>query len=104
MPEHTAPVARRRLALLLWMLSLLFGARVLGQALVEFAGVTWLPAMEAWYSGLVPYGVLLPAQMLISWSRRGSTSTRVARAESSRSRGPPWLDYCAGRATPTRSR
>jgi hypothetical protein len=38
---------------------------VLGQALVAFAGVGFLPPMQAWYSGLMPYEVLLPAQLLI---------------------------------------
>ena len=46
-------------------LTLLFAARVAGQALVAFVGVTWLPPMEAWYSGLLPYAILLPAQIVI---------------------------------------
>jgi hypothetical protein len=33
--------------------------------LVAFVGVPWLPPMEAWYSGLMPYPYLLPAQFLI---------------------------------------
>jgi hypothetical protein len=37
----------------------------MGQALVVFFGVTWLPPMEAWYSGLMPYEYLLPSQLLI---------------------------------------
>jgi hypothetical protein len=37
----------------------------MGQAMVAFYGVTWLPPMEYWYSGLVPYEILLPAQILI---------------------------------------
>jgi hypothetical protein len=52
-------------ALVLIALTALFFARVLGQALVAFAGVSWLPPMEAWYSGLLPYPVLLPVQVLI---------------------------------------
>lgn len=55
----------RRDALLLWALTVLFLARVLGQALVAFAGVTWLPSMDAWHSGLLPYPVLLPLQIVI---------------------------------------
>ena len=52
-----------------------------GQALVVFAGVTWLPPVESWYSGLLPYPVLLPAQIVIlaaqaildraAWTGRG---------------------------------
>ena len=36
-----------------------------GQALVAFAGVTFLPPMSEWYSGLLPYPLLLPAQVAI---------------------------------------
>jgi len=52
-------------ALVLTLLTALFFARVAGQALVAFAGVSWLPPMGAWYSGLLPYPVLLPVQILI---------------------------------------
>ena len=50
---------------MLWLLAGLFAARVAGQALVAFAGVSWLPEMDRWYSGLVPYGYLLASQLLI---------------------------------------
>jgi hypothetical protein len=53
------------LVVLLWALLAAFCLRVLGQALVSFAGVTWLPPMEAWYSGLLPYQYLLPSQLFI---------------------------------------
>lgn len=46
-------------------LALAFFGRVLGQALVAFLSVPFLPPMDAWYSGLVPYGVLLPIQIVI---------------------------------------
>ena len=49
----------------LWLLSALFLGRVVGQALVAFLGVTWLPPMREWYSGLMPYPLLLPAQIAI---------------------------------------
>lgn len=55
----------RRLAALLWLLLALFVFRVAAQALVAFCGVTWLPPMERWYSGLMPYEYLLPSQVLI---------------------------------------
>ena len=38
---------------------------MLGQALVAFPGVKFLPPMEAWYSGLIPYPALLPIQIVI---------------------------------------
>jgi uncharacterized protein len=49
----------------LWLLLAAFCLRVLGQMLVAFAGVSWLPPMEAWYSGLMPYPYLLPSQFVI---------------------------------------
>lgn len=55
----------RRLAPLLWALLGVFFLRVVGQALVAFFGVGFLPPMQAWYSGLVPYSALLPAQIVI---------------------------------------
>jgi hypothetical protein len=46
-------------------LTVLFFARVAGEAAVAFLGVPWLPPMGAWDSGLVPYPLLLAAQILI---------------------------------------
>jgi hypothetical protein len=53
------------LTLVLWTLLFAFCLRVLGQVLVAFCGVSWLPPMDAWYSGLLPYPYLLPTQVLI---------------------------------------
>jgi len=50
---------------ILSVLAGLFFLRVLGQVLVAFAGVTVLPAMSEWYSGLLPYPLLLPVQLVI---------------------------------------
>ena len=52
-------------ARLLWLLTFLFFLRVLGQALVAFFDVGFLPSMEHWYSGLLPYPILLPVQIVI---------------------------------------
>ena len=49
----------------LWLLLAAFCLRVSGQMLVAFVGVSWLPPMESWYSGLMPYPYLLPSQFLI---------------------------------------
>jgi hypothetical protein len=38
---------------------------VLGQVLVAFFDVKFLPPMEAWYSGLMPYPYLLPSQIVL---------------------------------------
>ena len=50
---------------MLWFLLGLFVLRVVGQALVVFLEVQFLPPMEAWYSGLMPYEYLLPSQIVI---------------------------------------
>ena len=47
------------------VLAVAFYLRVLGQALVAFLSVDFLPPMPAWYSGLIPYPVLLPIQLVI---------------------------------------
>ena len=49
----------------MWLLLGLFVLRVTGQALVAFFDVDFFPPMEAWYSGLMPYEVLLPSQIVI---------------------------------------
>jgi len=56
----------RDVAPLLWLLLAAFVARVTGQLLVAFLHVHWLPPMDAWMSGLMPYRYLLPAQLVIS--------------------------------------
>ena len=50
---------------MLSVLAALFLLRVAGQALVAFADARFLPAMPQWYSGLLPYPLLLPAQLAI---------------------------------------
>jgi hypothetical protein len=51
--------------LILALLTSLFFLRVLGQALVAFLGVTWLPSMDQWFSGLIPYSILLAIQLVM---------------------------------------
>lgn len=46
-------------------LAFAFFLRVLGQALVAVAQVNFLPPMEEWFSGLIPYRALLPIQILV---------------------------------------
>ncbi len=55
----------RKLAPILWVLLFLFILRAVGQMLVAFGDITWLPPMEEWYSGLIPYPQLLISQILI---------------------------------------
>ena len=60
-------VTRQQLstAALLWTCVALFAFRVIGQLEVLLVAPPWLPDMEAWFSGLLPYEVLLPAQIAI---------------------------------------
>jgi hypothetical protein len=46
------------------ILTLLFALRVLGQALVVFFSVDWLPP-ERWFSGLIRYPILLAIQLVM---------------------------------------
>jgi cyanate permease len=50
---------------LLWTLQGLFLLRVLGQVYVGLYAPESLPPWREWYSGLLPYPLLLPAQMLL---------------------------------------
>ena len=47
------------------LLTLLFLFRVLGQALVVFFSVDWLPPSKEWASGLIPYPALLTIQIVM---------------------------------------
>jgi hypothetical protein len=49
----------------MWLALGLFLLRVLAQIYAGLYAPAWLPAMEQWYSGLLPYPVLLPAQVLL---------------------------------------
>ncbi len=60
-PEYDA----RRTGIILSALLFLFSLRVLGQMLVAFLDVTWLPPMHQWYSGLMSYEYLIPSQFAI---------------------------------------
>lgn len=52
-------------AVIFWALLALFCVRVVGQVVVVLGHPTWLPPMAQWYSGLLPYPLLLPAQVLL---------------------------------------
>ena len=63
--RSSSPSIHRRYFWLLTTLLFLFCLRVLGQILVAFFGVKFLPPMEEWMSGLLPYPELLASQILI---------------------------------------
>jgi len=62
--NSAAKLSRWRIQLL-WTLQGLFGLRVLGQVYAGLYAPHWLPSMPEWYSGIVPYPVLLPAQIVL---------------------------------------
>lgn len=49
----------------LWILTVLLVGRVVGQLIVARWAPRWLPPMEQWQSGLMPYPALLVAQCII---------------------------------------
>ena len=61
------------------LLTLLFFFRVLGQALVVFFSLSWLPSNEQWASGLVPYPILLTVQVVMLNRHDQDRLPRVAR-------------------------
>ena len=96
----------RGYGLLLSVLAFLFFLRVLGQALVAFFDARRLPAMAEWYSGLLPYPLLLPIQVVILLAQ-AKISTDVfrrtgwlARRHSRAGRALRWLSilYFSGMA------
>jgi len=75
---------RRRRAL--WLCLAVFVVRVFGQIEVLLLAPPWLPKFSAWESGLIPYAVLLPLQiLLIGWMA-------VIASDHSRGSGPMWVE------------
>lgn len=66
-PGTTAfsPVVLHRYPLVLSILTALFGLRVAGQLLAAVVDVSFLPPFERWHSGIVPYSLLLPLQIVL---------------------------------------
>jgi hypothetical protein len=60
--DHDRPA---KYSVILAVLTGLFVLRVVGQVLVAFLNVQVLPPMDRWYSGLLPYQVLLPIQLVM---------------------------------------
>ena len=78
---------------LLALLTFCFALRVLGQAWVAFFGATWLPAMEQWSSGMIPYFVLLIIQLLML-SLMVKITNEILRAEGIfATRRPHWARF-----------
>lgn len=84
-PRRRLTPRSRTSAWLLWSCVLLFGARVIGQIEALLVAPAWLPPMQAWYSGLLPYYLLLPLQIvllmamgIVAWNRRVRTGRFAA--------------------------
>jgi hypothetical protein len=52
-------------ARVLWLFTALLVLRVSGQIVVVLCAPRWLPPMEQWQSGLLPYPVLLAGQAMV---------------------------------------
>lgn len=79
----------RRFAL--WLCLGIFLARVVGQIEVLLLAPSWLPKSSAWESGLIPYPVLLPLQiLLIAWMA-------AIASDHSRGSGPMWVSGARAR-------
>lgn len=50
---------------LLWLFTVLLVFRVLGQIIVAVRAPAWLPPMDQWQSGLLPYPLLLCGQIVV---------------------------------------
>jgi len=67
-------------ATLMWCCVAMFAARVVGQFEALLVAPAWLPDMDAWYSGLLPYHLLLPAQIVILMLMAVIASSRRVRS------------------------
>jgi hypothetical protein len=65
MTANAAVSTNRERIAILWTCLCLFLLRVIGQVEAWLIAPAWLPSMEFWYSGLVPYPVLLPLQIVL---------------------------------------
>jgi len=66
-------------AVLLWSCVLLIAACVIGQLEALLVAPMWLPDMEAWYPGRMPYHLLLPVQIAILMLMAAVASNRRLR-------------------------
>lgn len=60
-----ASESNRGRLMVLWACTFLFLLRVVGQLEVLLVAPSWLPPMNDWYSGLIPYPMLVPVQIAI---------------------------------------
>jgi hypothetical protein len=82
--------------LVLWTCVSLFFVRVIGQIEALLLEPIWLPDMWAWYSGLLPYPLLLPLQIALLMLM----CVLVIRRQAT---GPSWATSSRARVTVWRS-
>lgn len=58
-------IKRDTFAAFLWLLTVLFALRVLGQFMQKVAPVAWLPEFSRWHGSATPYWLLLVIQLVI---------------------------------------
>jgi hypothetical protein len=68
---HLGPPSSRSYAKWLWLFLALFIIRVIAQPIALLTSAPFLPPFESWHSGVLPYPVLVGAQLLIiAWLAR----------------------------------
>ncbi|WP_129644833.1 hypothetical protein [Peristeroidobacter agariperforans] len=86
--------SNRGRVIVLWACTFLFWLRVVGQLEVLLAAPSWLPPMSDWYSGLIPYPLLVPVQIAILMLMSALAMREMQagrRASSDSSHGMPWV-------------
>lgn len=91
-PVAEASSGDRQRACLLWACTGLFFLRVIGQLEALMLSPPWLPPMSDWYSGLIPYPILVPLQIAILMAMTAVTLHEMRAGPSIRSnRWQPWF-------------
>jgi hypothetical protein len=76
----------------LWTLTALFALRVIAQPLALVVDSPLLPRFESWHSGVVPYGLLVVAQLFIlAWLTATAWRVSQATVKPNRKFGKPLL-------------
>jgi hypothetical protein len=63
--KFAAKIRRDTYVVFLWLLTILFVLRVLGQLVQQVAPVSWLPEFTRWHGSATPYWLLLAIQLVI---------------------------------------
>lgn len=79
-----------RLAIL-WTCIVLFLLRVVGQVEALLLEPAWLPSMHDWYSGLIPYPILLPLQIVLLMIMAAVVTREMQNEHRALADGVPWL-------------